>query len=373
MKTLITTMLTVSILSHAFAQNLPGTKPWVLEKHSRYQFDLEKGNKLIVYAPNVRSLQQFQNIDSTLALFVRDFKKIKTGLEETTNARTVIYKPLSNGQYQLDFKEHTSAQQRFQLRPQSPEPLLLKTSQDTLLIVQNATAHIQIKVGSPNAKSWVENGSVYFCFILNNLEDAEGLVETSTANAHIRKALEDVKKYTGHDLTDERFSFEYTDTPLSGRMFRKVQNKKEDFIAVHPSFGVGVFRNELVPNSQVDFTFVPNKYKTIGYTLGWRSMFFTERNDQTKRFTTHSNGFVQVGVTFYDFRRPSSKRINTEKVLFGAYLGHSVTRNGPIFDKNTWNFSMTVTTYGMFKIQPEIYFNGFFKSVQPGLRLQIGI
>lgn len=373
MKTLITTMLVASILSHAFAQNLPGTKPWVLEKHSRYQFDLEKGNKLIVYAPNVRSLQQFQNIDSTLALFVRDFKKIKTGLEETTNARTVIYKPLSNGQYQLDLKEHTSTQQRFQLRPQSPEPLLLKTSQDTLLIVQNATAPIQIKVGSPNAKSWVENGSVYFCFILNNLEDAEGLVETSTANAHIRKALEDVKKYTGHDLTDERFSFEYTDTSLSGKMFRKVQNKKEDFIAVHPSFGVGVFRNELVPNSQVDFTFVPNKYKMIGYTLGWRSMFFTERNDQTRRFMTHSNGFVQVGVTFYDFRRPSSKRINTEKVLFGAYLGHSVTRNGPIFDKNTWNFSMTVTTYGMFKIQPEIYFNGFFKSVQPGLRLQIGI
>lgn len=360
MKTFITTMLAVGILSHAFAQNIPGTKPWVLEKHSRYQFDLEKGNKLVVYAPNVRSLQQFQNIDSTLALFIRDFKKIKTGLEETTNARTVIYKPLSNGQYQLDLKEHTSSQQRFQLRPQSPEPLLLKTSQDTLLIVQNA-------------KSVVINESVYFCFVLNNLEDAEGLVETSTANAHIRKALEDVKKYMGHDLTDERFSFEYTDTPLSGRMFRKVQNKKEDFIAVHPSFGVGVFRNELVPNSQVDFTFVPNKYKMIGYTLGWRSMFFTERNDQTRRFTTHSNGFVQVGVTLYDFRRPSSKRINTEKVLFGAYLGHSVTRNGSIFDKNTWNFSMTVTTYGMFKIQPEIYFNGFFKSVQPGLRLQIGI
>lgn len=360
MKTFITTMLVASILSHAFAQNLPGTKPWVLEKHSRYQFDLEKGNKLIVYAPNVRSLQQFQNIDSTLALFIRDFKKIKTGLEETTNARTVIYKPLSNGQYQLDLKEHISAQQRFQLRPQSPEPLLLKTSQDTLLIVQNE-------------KSVVIHESVYFCFVLNNLEDAEGLVETSTANAHIRKALEDVKKYTGHNLTDERFSFEYTDTPLSGRMFRKVQNKKEDFIAVHPSFGIGVFRNELVPNSQVDFTFVPNKYKMIGYTLGWRSMFFTERNDQTRRFTTHSNGFVQVGVTLYDFRRPSSKRINTEKVLFGAYLGHSVTRNGSIFDKNTWNFSMTVTTYGMFKIQPEIYFNGFFKSVQPGLRLQIGI
>lgn len=373
MKTFITTMLAAGILSHAFAQNLPGTKPWALEKHSRYQFEFEKGNKLVVYAPNVRSLQQFQNIDSTLALFVRDFKKIKTGLEETTNARTVIYKPLSNGQYQLDLKEHISAQQRFQLRPQNAEPLLLKTSQDTLLIVQNATAPVQIKVGNAKDKSLVVNELVYFCFVLNNLEDAEVLAETSTANAHIRKALEDVKKYTGHDLTDERFSFEYTDTSLSGRKFRKVQNKKEDFIAVHPSFGIGLFRNQWVPNSQVDFTFVPNRYKTIGYTVGWRSMFFTERDDQTQRFTTHSNGFVQVGVTFYDFRRPSSKQINTQKVLFGAYLGHSVTRNGPIFDKNTWNFSMTVTTYGMFKIQPEIYFNGFFKSVQPGLRLQIGI
>ncbi len=366
-------MLSVGILSHAFAQNLPGTKPWMIEWHSRYQFEFENGNKLIIYAPNVGSLEEFKNIDSTLALFVRDFKTIKASLEENTNGRTAIYKPIKNGQYQLDLKEHKPTQQRFQFRPHTPEPLLLKTLQDTLLIVQNATVPIKIHFNNDYSKDKVDNASVYFCFVLNNLEDAEELLKTATANAHIKKALEDVKKYKGHDLTDDRFSFEYTDKPLLGNLFRSVKYKKEDFIAIHPSFGIGVFRNELVPNSQVDFAFVPNKYKNIGYTVGWRSMFFTERNDLTKRISTHSNGFVHLGITLYDFKRPQSNRVNTEHVLFGAYLGRSITRNGAVFDKNTWNFSMTVATKGMFKVQPEIYFNGFFKNVQPGLRIQIGI
>lgn len=373
MKTLIKMMLFVGILSHAFAQNLPATKPWMIEQHSRYQFEFENGNKLIVYAPNVSRLQEFQNIDSTLALFVRDFKTIKSSLEDNTNGRTAIYKTIKNGEYQLNLKEHKATQQRFQFRAHNPEPLLLKTLQDTLLIVQNNNDTIKVHFGNDYSKAKVTNESVYFCFVLNNLEDAEEIFKKGTANAHIKKAIEDVKKYKGHNLTDERFSFEYTDTPLSGKYFNRVKYKKEDFLAIHPSFGIGVFRNELVPNSQVDFAFIPNKYKIIGYTVGWRSMFFTERNDLTNRISTHSNGFVHLGITLYDFRRPQSKSINTEHVLFGAYLGRSVTRNGAIFDKNTWNFSMTVTAKGMFKLQPEIYFNGFFKNVQPGLRIQIGI
>lgn len=373
MKTLIKMMLFMGILSHAFAQNLPGTRPLMVELHSRYHFEFEKGNKLIVYAPNVRSLEEFQNIDSTLALFVRDFKTIKASLEESTNGRTAIYKPIKNGQYQLDLKEHKPTGQSFQFRPHNPEPLLLKRLQDTLLIIQNATVPIHIHFGNNYSKEMVTNELVYFCFVFNNLGDAEELLKKGTANAHIKKAIEDVKKYKGHDLTDDRFSFEYTDTPLSGKTFSRVKNKKEGFIAIHPSFGIGVFRNELVPNSQVDFTFVPNKYKNIGYTVGWRSMFFTKRNDLTQGISTQSNGFMHLGITLYDFRRQQSNRINTEHVLFGAYLGRSVTRNGAIFDKNTWNFSMTVATKGMFKIQPEIYFNGFFKNVMPGIRVQIGL
>lgn len=365
MKTIITTMLYVSILSHAFGQNLPGVAPFMIDAHSRYYFEFENGNKLIIYARTVEDLRKFQNIDSTLALFLRDYKTLKANLEETINGRTTVYKPLKERQYQLDLTEHKAVKQRFQFRANTSEPLLLKTVQDTLLIVQNELKPVTIRI----------NERVYFCFILNNLDDVEELIKNGTANAHVKKALEDIAKYKKHDLNSEKLKFRYTQRSSIGESFKPVEFIRGDFLAIHQSFGVGVFRNQLVPNSQTELSFVPNKYNNIGYTLGWRSMFWTGRDEQTGRFRTNSNGVFQAGVTFYDFKRNQINRIDTDHVLFGIYLGHVTTRNGDIFEPNTWtwNLSMTVAARGMVKIQPEVYFNGFFsRNVMPSLRVQVG-
>jgi hypothetical protein len=368
MKTLIKMVLFVGILSHAFAQKLPNLLPKAYERHSKYTFDLGQENKMIAYAQTVQDLEKFQELDSVLSHFVKDYGVLKPSLSETINGRTAVYKPLENGQHQLDLTEHPNPKQRFQFKPNGTEPLLLKTVQDTLLIV-----HTFLKTIETKAETIKQNEQVYFCLIVNNLEDIDKILKRGGFNAYIKKALKDAEKYPNHNLLSGKFKFNYLQSNSVESSFKTVASGNEDFIAIHPSFGIGVFRNELVPNSQVDFAFIPNKYKNMGYTVGWRSMFFTERNDLTNRISTHSNGFVHLGITLYDFRRPQSKSINTEHVLFGAYLGRSVTRNGAIFDKNTWNFSMTVTAKGMFKVQPEIYFNGFFKNVQPGLRIQIGI
>lgn len=359
-------MLSVSILSHAFAQQLPGLLPNALNHHSKYSFDLGQGNKMLVYARTVQDLQKFQNIDSVLAHFSKDYNVLKPSLAESINSRTVIYRPLSNEQYQLDLIEHASPKQRFQFKTNGGEPLLVKTVQDTLLIVHTFLKPMETKSGQVSLNEYV-----YFCLIMNNLEDVEKMVKNGGINAYIQKALKDAEQYPHHNLVGGKYKFNYEQS--NSKSFKTVTTGTEDFIAVHPSIGLGVFQNQLVPNIQGDFAFVPNKYKNIGYTLGWRSMFFTERNDLTQRASIHSNSFVHAGITFYDFRRPKNGPVNTDHILFGAYLGRSVLRNGSVFDKNTWNFSMTITTKGMFKIQPEIYFNGFFKSVTPGLRLQIGI
>jgi hypothetical protein len=368
MKIIIAMMLSVSILSHAFAQQLPGLLPNALNHHSKYSFDLGQENKMLVYARTVQDLQKFQNIDSVLTYFVKDFNVLKPSLTESVNSRTVVYKPLSNDQYQLDLIEHASPKQRFQFKTNGGEPLLLKTVQDTLLIIHSFLKPTETKLGQVKL-----NEQVYFCLIINNLGDVEIMVKNGGVNAYIQKALKDAEQYPHHNLVGGKYKFNYEQSNSDSKSFRTVTTGTEDFLAIHPSIGLGVLRNQLVPNVQADFAFVPNKYKNIGYTVGWRSMFFTERNDLTQRIATHSNSFVHAGITFYDFKRPKPNRVNTEHVLFGAYLGRSVTRNGAIFDKNTWNFSMTVTTKGMFKVQPEIYFNGFFKNVQPGLRIQIGI
>ncbi len=362
-------MLCVSILSHAFAQQLPGVLPGALDRHSKYSFDLGQGNKMLAYARTVQDLQKFQNIDSVLMLFAKEYREIKGALAENTSSRIATYKLLDNNQHQLDITEQASAKQRFQFRVGGSEPLLIKDVQDTLLIIHTFLKPVKTKSGSVQL-----NEHLYFCLVMNRLDDIEALVQKGIANAKIRQSLQDVAKYPHHNLQKAGFRYDLIYAPDSDTpSFKTVETQNADFIAIHPSVGLGAFRNQLVPNFQADFSFVPSRYGLIGYTLGWRSLFFTERNDITQRLGAQTNSFVHAGITIYDFRRTQSKRINPNHILFGIYLGHSVMRRVDIFDKNTWNLSMTVATKGMFKIQPEIYFNGFFKNVMPGFRVQIGL
>ncbi|MFN8344440.1 MAG: hypothetical protein U0X91_05530 [Spirosomataceae bacterium] len=368
MKKIILLVLFVSIFSYAFAQQLPGTLPNAVERHSKYSFELEQGNKLIAYARLVQDLEKFQNIDTILAAFVKDYALLKASLPESVNAKVVVYKPLSNGQFQLDLSEHPAPKQRFQFKTNGSEPLLIKTVQDTLLIVQSFLKPVSTKSGTAHL-----NEQVYFCLVLNDLSDVETILKKGGLTPKVVQAVQKAYQYPNHNLKSGRYKFTYQQSPTVSGTIPDVMPVTEDFLAIHPSVGVGVMRNQFVPNIMVDFTVVPNRYGMVGYTLGWRSLFFTDRSDVTGRLGAQTNSFLHAGITLYDFRRPQSDRINTDHVLFGIYLGQSVTRSGSVFDKNTWNLSATVMAKGMLKIQPEVYFNGFFKNVMPGLRLQIGI
>jgi hypothetical protein len=155
-----------------------------------------------------------------------------------------------------------------------------------------------------------------------------------------------------------------------------VQKHYSPFLALHPSVGVGIVQGQISPNIQYDMAFVPSKYHNVGYTLGWRRMYFVNRDPQTDRFQTQHGGFVQVGLTFYDFRRPSnvSRRyeVNTDQVIGGIYLGFLASQRGDYFRPNTMNLSATLVAKGFVKIQPEVYFTQFFKNATPGLRIQFG-
>jgi hypothetical protein len=367
MKSIFMTMLCVSIFGHAFAQNQSETLKIVRERFSRYQFDFEQGNKLTIYARKVRTVQQFQNLDSTLSKFAKDYAALKPSLSDNTNSRSVTYKQLPNGQHQLDLVEHPAPKQRFYFSNTTKEPLLIKTVQDTLLLIIN---ELPTKDAEANQQPW--NESLVFQFLLNSLDNVDNLLETKAVSTKITEALQRVGAYSGHDLMSEKFKFWYNENPKNGRQFVNVGTYNSNFLALHPTVGIGVLRNQLVPNFQLDASFVLDKSSRVGYTVGWRSMYFTERNDLTQRLTTQRSGFLQAGLTFYDFRNPQLKRGTTEQVLFGVYLGRLMTGQNSVFEKNTWNLSMTVATKGLFKIQPEIYFDGFFKNVMPSLRVQIG-
>ncbi|MFN4146658.1 MAG: hypothetical protein ACK4GN_12600 [Runella sp.] len=382
MKKIISLMLFVSIVSYSLGQTLPGVPDNWLQEHSRFDFNFGSGNKLTVFTLSTSDLKKHQNIDSVLALFWKNYQQIKPTLEETTNSRTATYQPAYDGGFRVILTEHPSTNQRFHFRAYQDEPLLLKTTQDTLLIVLNNSKENPISVHLSNAISKnpkqntvtkFVNPQTYFCFIVNQLDDIEKLIAQGTANTHIQQLLEKIAAHKKHDLNNPRFKIRYFSHDELKVSNLRVVRKNRGFGVFHQTFGVGVFRNQLVPNAQTEFSFLPNKYNNIGYTLGWRSMFWTSHDEQTNRWRTQSNGVLQVGFTIYGFENTKLPRSNTNEVYYGLYLGRVMTRNGDIFEPNTWNLSMTVAAHGIVKIQPEVYFNGFFsRNVMPCLRVQVG-
>lgn len=398
MRKLVFSMLFLSIAQSLFAQKDLGTPyPKQLENMSRYYLDLGKGNVLLI-GSSLEQLKQYQNIDSVLTLFLKDYAAVKPTFKSETSSKTLRYAPYSNGKHLLEATEHLAPKERYQFSL-SDDPIQIKTLQDTLLIVRRPHKGEGVP---PYFETYAPNISfeTYFYFILNNLNDVQELVLSGMANAKIKQALSDAALYKNHDISQSKYKFVYfsnrsavspevqiqtsvdsayankVNTFTANRRFFRVQKHYSPFLALHPSVGVGIVQGQISPNIQYDMAFVPSKYHNVGYTLGWRRMYFVNRDSQTDRFQTQHGGFVQVGLTFYDFRRPSnvSRRyeVNTDQVIGGIYFGFLASQRGDYFRPNTMNLSATLVAKGFVKIQPEVYFTQFFKNATPGLRIQFG-
>ena len=373
MKSLLIAVLSMGIFGHAFAQTFA---PMKFERSlSCYQIELGNNERMIISTRYLKDLQKIQNLDSVVRAFLVDYTVIKPTLTENTNAKSFDYQLLPDGQRRLTFIETSATMQRFQFHKDLPQPALIKYLQDTLLI-----NFINSDLSNYN-KSWVgrNNKELSVKFIVNNIDNLEKIGESKNLNQYLKYIIEKTKAYRRYDLMSEKYQFIYLgkSTKLDGNplidRFTRVSKRSSPSLVFHQTFGVGVFRNQLVPNSQTEVAFVRNKEDNVGYTLGWRSMFWTSQDAQTGRLRTNSNGVLQVGFTFYDFKKTNTIRVDTDHVLFGIYLGRVMSRSGDVFEKNTWNLSMTVAARGIVKIQPEVYFNGFFsRNVMPGLRVQVG-
>ncbi len=373
MKSLLIAVLSMGIFGHAFAQTFA---PMKFERSlSCYQIELGNNERMIISTRYLKDLQEIQNLDSVVRAFLIDYAVIKPTLTENTNAKSFDYQFLPDGQRRLTFTETSATMQRFQFHKDLPQPAQIKYLQDTMLInFINSDSSNYNKSGGER-----KNRELSVKFIVNNIDNLEKIRESNNLNQHLRHITEKTKAYRRYDLMSEKYQFIYLakNAKPNGdslvERFTRASKRLSPFFALNVTFGVGVFRNQLVPNSQIELSIVPTKYHNMGYTLGWRAMSWANQDAQTGRWTPHRNSVLQAGVTFYDSKEGTTGTVDTDRVLFGIYLGRVVSRSGDIFEPNTWNFSITVVARGIVKIQPEVYFNGFFnRNLTRGLRVQIG-
>ncbi|GAA4399401.1 hypothetical protein GCM10023187_11160 [Nibrella viscosa] len=327
---------------------------------SRLEIDVGRRNTMIIGFDTYSQLLTHQNVDSVLRLFVADYGRVADTAQDPTQAVHAFFR-IARTDHTLDLRHYPPVRTSFRFSANS-EPVLLKTRQDTLDIAWSSTGSIVSP--DPNAYPF----HVYL--LVNRLADIEQLLREGGVNSQIQKVLEAIRTYQAHKLTHPGFSYDL--------LYRNGQPKvmhpglaKSPFLSIQPNIGVGLIRSLWVPSLALDLQFIPNRFQNVGYSVGYLSNFFFQPGADGG-FRVQRNDFLNIGVAFYAF--DGLRRTSTfSRVLGSINVGIPVYRQGNYFDKRTFRFSGTIFQKSFIKVQPEIYMQGFFKKVYPGVRIGIGL
>ncbi len=328
---------------------------------SHVEVDLGQKNALVVGFTTFGQAIARQNIDSVLRLFVSDYQKIADTTQATTRATHALYR-LGPFTRTVDLRYTPQTTATFRFSGEQPDPVLVKTRQDTLQIVWSSAmmplAHYDF--------------STYL--IVNNLSDVDRILREGGVNGKLQEALKSVRQYKGHDLTSPKMAFDLRYKREGESIQTQFINPglaKNSYISFQPNIGIGLIRTQWVPSLNLDVQFIPNRFKGAGYSVGYLSNFYFQ-NQTDGRFPIQQNSFLTLGVAFYR-NRTNQPGPAFDNLRTSFSVGVLVRNAGNVFPKGTIRLSGTLYQKGFLKIQPELYFDGTFKNVYPGLRVGFGL
>ncbi len=355
------TVLMLSIVGLAMSQSTSPrlTKPGARRTYiglSHIEVDLGQRNTLLVGFDRYAQVEARQNIDSVLRLFVADYRKVADTTQSPTRATHALFR-LGETDRALALRHTPQSTTSFQFRD-GDEPVLVKTQQDTLQLVWT----------SPASETIPNDFSVYL--FVNSLHDIDRLLSGGGLNRKLQQSFESVRQYKGHDLTSPKMAFNMLQGTDNKAKFLSPGLARSPFISFQPGIGVGLIRNQWVPSLNLDIQFIPSLFKQVGYLVGYTSNFFFQPATDG-RFDLFRNDFVHAGVAFYRMNK-DSRYTNFNRQIASFYVGVPVHRSGSYFEPNTIKVGGTFYQNWLVKVQPEIYMNGFFKRVNPGLKVVVG-
>lgn len=363
-------MLVLSVVGTTMAQQsgshllIPGHKR-AFAGTSHVEVDLGQRNTLLVGFDRYAQVLARQNVDSVLRLFMADYRKVADTTQNSTRATHALFR-FGDTDRALDLRFTPQPTESFRFRKENT-PLAVKTRQDTVQVVWVSDSRTD-----PANKKAVLSGEFSIYLFVNSVDDIDGFLRAGGINSKLQTALESVRQYKGHDLTDPTMSFDMAQGIDQKAQFIGPGLARAPFISFQPGIGVGLVRNQWVPSLNLDVQFIPNRNRSVGYGIGYVSNFFFSQTPGDSRFQTFRNDFLTVGVAFYNSAK-DDKAVPFSRQIASFTIGVPVYRSGPYFDRNTIRLGGTVYQKGLFKVQPELYMNGLFKKVYPGLKLVVGL
>jgi len=243
------------------------------------------------------------------------------------------------------------------------ELVLVKVDQDTLRI-----------------KFYEEKGQAsYINLLLNNISDIKNLPPNAGKRSLelIHTALE--KNYKAPIKNNPRHAYYAVFNLETGAL---VSPKTDNYHAIRSGsdqLEITLFKPSLAyARGQVftGFSFGAdvNYFKTrgpkgfrIGVGMYWEPQF-SFRNNPSSGIQSFRNDFLTLRI-----RETPEKPYANFELLTTLSVSYLIRRSGDFFEKNTFKLGLPGVASGRLHLEPELYFNDFFKNVSPGIRLSMKI
>jgi hypothetical protein len=326
---------------------------------SHVEVDLGRKNALIVGFETFSQATGRQNVDSVLRLFVADYRKVADTTQSQTGAGAthVLYR-LGSTNRTADVRYMPPLTATFRFANGQPDPMLVKTRQDTLQIVWSSAL----------MPLTYYDFSLYF--LVNRLNDLDRILQEGGVNEKLQQAFQAVRQYKHHNLTNPKMAFDLRyrrEGESIQTQFISPGLAKRPFIIFHPNVGLGLVRTRWVPSLNIDAAYVPSRFKPISYSVGYLALFNADEGDNR----IQRSDFLNVGISFYH-NNTSQQKADFSRPRASFSIGMLMNPNN-YFAKGAIRLSGTLYQKGFIKIQPELYINGSFKQVYPGVRIGFGL
>lgn len=329
--------------AEAFKKQYPG-----LLDAASFEVKLSKGNVLLLKSKKYSQLKLVQRPDSLVRQFWAEYSAIIEKLPEDADGTSVQYVLNEDDEAQLRWKKYPQGTSDFMVVDK--ELVRLKTVQDTL--------HITVTKADQQAELYL---------LTNDLKNIPLLFdEMREKTAYLLKSMEKRSEPIILDRTPEVYG------RYLGHRQVQLANFGANMLIISPRASLGYIRGHWM--TSLDIGLMLYKYKKeslIKPTVGYQHQYFFGQNAEGN-FKAYQNGFVLAGLSFFkkpERGTPDHKPLVPTGDLTVGYLAH---RRGTYYGPHTWRISGGIILTPNIRISPEVYFNGAFKNLSPGLRLSVG-
>lgn len=334
---------------------------------SRFDFILPRNNRMIIEVNNIKQLQQLPDLDSLFKKIWADLAPLRDSLANPLQVRRVDYVP-SQTDTKIRIKQYTPSATYFSYK--DDELVQMKVDQDTIRY-RGYTPLFTPVIISGETRYISQNYVIML--LLNNIADAARLPD-GLLQSGLSLLIKDIGKSLA--LPKNKINAGYFYAMYNVQQQKRVSPLSPEHLAygkkhgLQPYVQVGIqyARNAWIPSvgAGLEYFYGKDKYGQLSFRLIWEP-YFLFRQDAAKKLVTERNDFITL--KFHENYKSGTN--STVEFVQNFSFGYLVHRKGDWFAPTTFKFSLPGLQTKNVLLEPEFFFNKFFKNFSPSLKLAV--